>query len=58
MAKRFACKDIGLSCGFEARAETEEELMGKIAAHARTAHNMQSIDAATLAKVKVAIKDA
>ncbi len=58
MAKKFACKDIGLSCGFEARADSEDELMGKIAEHARKAHNMQSIDAATMSKVKAAIKEA
>ncbi len=58
MAKRFACRDIGLSCGFEARAETEKELMPKIAEHARQAHGMQDIDAATMAKIKAAIKGA
>ncbi|MDE1871459.1 MAG: DUF1059 domain-containing protein [Candidatus Micrarchaeota archaeon] len=58
MAKKFACKDIGMSCGFKARAATEKELMEKIAEHAMDAHNMASIDAATMAKVKAAIKDA
>ncbi|MCL5419378.1 MAG: DUF1059 domain-containing protein [Candidatus Marsarchaeota archaeon] len=56
MGKTFACKDIGLSCSFKAKAKTEEELMGKIAQHASEAHNMQQIDAATLSKVKAAIK--
>jgi Predicted small metal-binding protein len=37
----FACKDIGMDCGFTATASSEEELMAKIAEHARTAHNMQ-----------------
>lgn len=58
MAKKFACKDIGLSCGFETSAETEEELMGKVAAHAKEAHNMQNVDAETMAKIKAAIKEA
>lgn len=58
MAKKFACKSIGMSCGFEARASSEKELMGKIAAHARTAHNMAEIDKATMAKVKAAIAEA
>jgi predicted small metal-binding protein len=58
MAKKFACKDIGMSCGFKAKAESEEELMGKIAAHAKSAHNMATIDQATLSKVKSAIKEA
>ena len=58
MAKKFACRDIGMSCGFEARANSESELMGKIAAHAKKAHNMAEIDPATLSKVKAAIKEA
>ena len=58
MAKSFACKDIGMNCGFSARTRNEEELLGKVAEHARKAHNMTSIDAATLAKVKAAIKEA
>ncbi len=58
MAKKFACKDIGMSCGFEARANSEQELMGKIAAHAKKVHNMSEIDPATMAKVKAAIKEA
>ena len=58
MAKKFACRDIGMSCGFEARADSEQELMGKIAAHAKKAHNMSEIDQATMSKVKAAIKEA
>lgn len=57
MAKRFACRDIGMSCDFVAQGETEEELMPKISEHARTAHNMQNVDAAMTAKIKAAIKD-
>lgn len=58
MAKRFACRDIGLSCGFKARAESENELMARIAEHTKKAHNMQTIDDATMAKVRAAIKEA
>jgi predicted small metal-binding protein len=58
MAKKFACRDIGMSCGFEARASSEQELVGKIAAHAKKVHNMSEIDQATMSKVKVAIKEA
>lgn len=58
MAKTFACKDIGMACNFRARANSEEELMPKIAAHAKNAHNMATIDNATMAKVRAAIKEA
>ena len=47
-----------MECGFQARANSEEELMGKIAAHAKKAHGMATIDAATMSKVKAAIKEA
>ncbi len=56
MAKKFACKDIGMQCGFTAKANTDDELMQKIAEHAKSAHNMAQIDAATMDKVKKAIK--
>ena len=55
-AYSFACKDIGMDCGFTATASTEEELMQKIAEHARTAHNIQNMDDALVAKVQAAIK--
>ncbi len=58
MAKSFACRDIGMSCNFRARANSDNELMAKIADHAKKAHGMQQIDDATMAKVKAAIKEA
>ncbi len=58
MSKKFACKDIGMDCGFEAQASNEDALMKKVANHARKAHNITSIDAPLAAKVKAAIKEA
>ena len=58
MTVSVACKDVGVNCDFKAEAQTEEELLKKVAQHAKEAHNMSSIDAATLAKVKSAIKRA
>ena len=52
----FKCKDIGMSCGFEATAKTNEELMTKIAEHASKAHGMKTIPPDVMAKVKNAIK--
>jgi predicted small metal-binding protein len=52
----FKCKDIGMSCGFEASAKTEDELMKKIAEHASKAHNMKTIPPDVMDKVKKAIK--
>ncbi len=57
MAKySFKCADIGMTCGFETKASTKEELMPLIANHAKTAHNMNEIPADVLQKVNAAIK--
>lgn len=53
---KFACRDIGMSCGFKTEAKNEKELMAKIANHAKSAHGMSSIDSKTMAAVKAAIK--
>ena len=57
MAKKFACKAIGMDCGFEAKAENEEALLVQVKEHERTAHNMQQIDEATAAKIRGSITE-
>ena len=57
MGKKFLCKDIGMYCPFEAHADTEEELMHKIAEHGKEAHGMTEMSAEVLEKIKQAIKD-
>jgi len=53
----FKCRDIGMSCPFEATAKTEDELMKKITEHAAKAHNMKApFPPDMMAKVKKAIK--
>ena len=52
----FKCADVGMDCGFEATADTEEELMKKITDHAREAHQMETIPPDMVEKVKQAIK--
>jgi predicted small metal-binding protein len=56
MTLSCACKDVGMKCDFKAEAATEEELLKKVAKHAKDVHGMASIDPTTLAKVKSAIK--
>lgn len=51
----FKCRDVGLHCRFEAKAETEEELMEKIKEHARRAHNWE-VSPEVVETVKKAIK--
>jgi predicted small metal-binding protein len=57
MAKYIRCKDVGVDCDFEARADTMDELMMKCAAHAKSAHNMTEIPDDLKEKVVAAIRD-
>ncbi len=57
MAKVLRCSDVGFDCGFEARADTEEELMKKVAEHAAEVHGMKEISEEVAAKVKAAIRE-
>jgi len=57
MAKILRCRDVGVDCNEVIRAETEEELMRKVAEHAKTVHGMSEISPDLAAKVKAAIKD-
>lgn len=57
MGKMLRCSDVGLDCDAVIRAETEGELMKKVAEHAKDAHGMTEISPETVAKVKAAIQD-
>jgi predicted small metal-binding protein len=55
MAKAIACTDVVPGCKFTAQATTEEELLEKIAEHARHDHGVNEVTPELLAKVKAAI---
>ena len=57
MTKVISCRDVGMNCDFEARGETEQEVMQKCAEHARTDHGMKELPADLTAKVRSAIHD-
>jgi predicted small metal-binding protein len=57
MAKKFKCADIGMNCGYEETTNTTEQLMPKIAAHAKNAHGMTEVPKEIMAKISAAIKD-
>jgi len=52
----FKCKDLGMDCPFEATAPNVADLKKKIAEHAKSAHNMKNIDAATWEKMEKVMK--
>jgi predicted small metal-binding protein len=58
MAQVLRCGELFPGCSIEARGETEEDILKQAAEHARRDHGVSQIDAATLAKVKAAIKTA
>ncbi len=57
MAKLLRCSDVGFDCGYEIRADTEEELMKKVAEHAAEVHDIKEVSEEVAAKVKAAIRD-
>ncbi len=57
MAKLLRCMDVGMDYDFEARAETEEEILKEATEYAETTHNMKEIPEEVLAKVRAAIRD-
>jgi predicted small metal-binding protein len=57
MAKQMRCADVVPGCDYAAWAETEEELMELVVAHARTAHGIEEVTPEVAAKVQAAIED-
>lgn len=58
MTKVLKCKDVNPGCSFEARGDSEAEVLTKAAEHAKSVHNMRAIPADVLSKVRGAIRDA
>jgi predicted small metal-binding protein len=57
MAKVLRCNDLMPGCPFEARGASEEEVLGKAAEHAATAHNIAEISDELVTQVRGAIHD-
>jgi predicted small metal-binding protein len=57
MAKVLRCRDVGMDCKFEVRAETEEEILKKAVEHAQAVHAMKEIPKEVVEKVRAAIHD-
>lgn len=55
MGKMLRCKDVGVDCDGVIRAETEEDLIKKVAEHAKKVHGISEISPELAAKVKAAI---
>ena len=57
MSKVMKCRTVGLDCDFIARGENDEQVMAKVAEHARKDHGMQTIPEDVVTKVKAAIHE-
>lgn len=57
MAKVLYCNDLVPGCRFEARGNSEEEVLAEIADHIATVHNMVNISDDILAMVCKAIQE-
>lgn len=57
MGKVIFYTDLGMDCGRAARADTEEELLKKVAEHAATVHGMKELSEELIAKGRAAMCD-
>lgn len=55
--KQVRCGDIVPGCDFQARAETEAELLQKVAEHARDVHGIQEVTPDLAAQVRSKISE-
>jgi predicted small metal-binding protein len=57
MTKVLKCNDVNPGCSFEARGDSEADVLKQAAEHAKTAHKMREIPADVLSKVRGAIRE-
>ncbi len=57
MARVLYCNDLVPGCKFEARGDSDEEILGEIADHIATVHGMADISDGILAMVCKAIHE-
>ncbi len=56
MEKQIACGDVVPGCSFKASAPTEQELLQKVAQHARESHGVHDVTPELVTKVKAAMR--
>jgi predicted small metal-binding protein len=54
--KHLRCRDVGLDCDYEVRAQTEDEVMRQAAAHAQRVHGINEISPDLANRVRAAIR--
>ena len=57
MTKVVHCSDVGFECDGVIRAETEEDALKLVAAHAKEVHSMQEVTPEVVEKVRAVMRD-
>ncbi len=57
MAKVVRCRDVGFDCEGVVRAETEEQVLEQVAAHAKAVHNIETVPPEVVEKVRQVMRD-
>ena len=58
MTKKVHCRDVGYDCDGIVQAETIDDLLVKVAQHAKEAHGLEEVTEEVAAKVKSVIREA
>lgn len=56
MDKQISCGDVVPGCDWKASAQTEDELLKQVTAHAAQAHGVKEVTPELAAQVKAAIR--
>ena len=56
MEKQIACGDVVPGCAWKASAQTDDELLKQVTAHAAEAHGVKNVTPELAAQVKAAIR--
>lgn len=57
MTKVLKCKDVGFDCEGVIRAESEEEVLKLVAAHAKEVHGIEEVTPEVVEKVRSVMQD-
>lgn len=56
MSKVLRCRDVGVHCDFEAKGETDEEILARARDHAAQAHGVTHVSPEMAGKLRAAIR--
>lgn len=57
MTKVVHCRDVGFDCEGMVRADTEDDVLRRVAEHARTVHGVGQVTPEVVAKVKSVMRE-